>query len=143
MAEASKFGQTALNTMACGKVTWPTDKVHYTMLMVMSTKAFGSTIKPMGMAPTVTLTELLTSVSGLKISSMGTVLSHGQMEPGTTASIKTARKTEKGILLSLMEAFTLDSLKKMRFPDRASIRGRMAKFTTEVGLKIKCTAKAS
>jgi hypothetical protein len=139
MAEASKSGQTDPNMMECGKTTWLTDKEPYTTLMGTFMKDSGLTTKLMVTEHTATLTGQHISVSGLKISSTATASSPGLMEPDTTVSIKTAKKMEKVTLLSLTVASTPDSLKRMKFLDKASTHGQMAKYTKVNGLKTKCT----
>jgi hypothetical protein len=74
---------------------------------------------------------------------MVTGLNPGLTELDTMVSIKTERKTEKGTLLLLTGASTQDSLKRMKFLDRASTHGQTAKYMKVNGPKTKCTVLAN
>lgn len=81
-------GQMVPDMKANGSGTRPTDKENSGMLMVMSTKAIGKTIKLMVWEPMFMSTVPNTKDIGKMISRRATVSSHGVMEANTKVAIK-------------------------------------------------------
>lgn len=67
------------------------------MQMVTFMRANGKTTRPMVMAATLTLMELLTLVSGKTTNNTAKVLRPGQMEPSTRVSTSKARSMARAL----------------------------------------------
>ena len=104
-------------------------------------KESGLVIKRMGKALILTLTELTTMGTGLKINNMDLEWNPGQMVRSTKVTTSEARKKAKVSSLLLMEAITRGSSGKMKYAGMESTIGLMESTMTGNGAKTKCTDK--
>ena len=91
-ALAPSCGQMVAATRANGATIRPTDKESLFMLMAISTKDSGSTIRLKAWEHTRMRTVPITRVSGSTTSSMATVSSHGPMAPDMKANTKMVKR---------------------------------------------------
>ena len=88
-------GQMVPATKECGKMIKQTVKESLFMLMVISMRVSGLTIKLKELALTHMQMELTTKVNGLTINNMDKELSHGLMVLGTKANMRMVKKKAK------------------------------------------------